>query len=198
MTDLPPPPAPGTPAPPPGFGAPPPGYTTYGAPSAPAQYAGFGARLGALIIDGIVMFLFFVPAIIAIVAGPKEIETCSVDSSGNITVGEEINALCEVPTNGAIAAAALLGIAGFVGVLVYHAKLTGGPSGATVGKKAVGIKVVDATTGGPIGGGRAIGRYLFASFISGNIFALGYLWSLWDSRKQTWHDKVVSSVVVKA
>ena len=27
---------------------------------------------------------------------------------------------------------------------------------------------------------------------------LGYLWALWDNRKQTWHDKVVSTVVVRA
>ena len=28
--------------------------------------------------------------------------------------------------------------------------------------------------------GRALGRYLFAIFISGNVCALGYLWTLWD------------------
>ncbi|MFM8387932.1 MAG: RDD family protein, partial [Actinomycetota bacterium] len=27
------------------------------------------------------------------------------------------------------------------------------------------------------------------------MFLLGYLWMLWDSEKQTWHDKMVSSVV---
>ncbi len=208
MTDLPPPPAPGVPPPPPGvqpppppgpgFNAPPPGYAAYGAPAPVAQYAGFGARLGAWIIDGIVMFLFFVPAIIAISAGPTKIQACSVDSSGNITIGEQLNALCEVPTGGTVAAAILLGIAAFAGVLVYQAKLAGGPTGATVGKRAVGIKIVDGTTGGPIGGGRAIGRWLFASTISGWFFYLGFLWMLWDGRKQTWHDKVVSSVVVKA
>ena len=50
----------------------------------------------------------------------------------------------------------------------------------------------------PSAAGAAVGRYLFAAFISGNFLLLGYLWSLWDDRKQTWHDKVVSSVVVKA
>jgi hypothetical protein len=38
---------------------------------------------------------------------------------------------------------------------------------------------------------------LFASFISGQICGLGYLWALWDKQRQTWHDKVISSVVVK-
>lgn len=161
-------------------------------------YAGFGSRLVALVIDWMVVGLLFVPAILAINTGPTRITRCSVDQQGNVTIGQEINAFCEVPTGGTIAAAILLGLLALAGALVYYAKLEGGPSGQTVGKKALGIKVVDATTGGPIGGGRAVGRYLFKSFISGNLCFLGYLWSLWDGRKQTWHDKVVTSVVIKA
>lgn len=162
------------------------------------QYAGFWARFAALIIDGIITGLLFVPAIIAVAAGPKKLTSCSIDSSGSVTVGERINGICEVPTAGAIAAAVLLGLVAMVGALVYYAKLEGGPSGQTIGKKAMGIRVADATTGGPIGSGRALGRYLFKTFISGNVCALGYLWMLWDGRKQTWHDKVVTSVVVRA
>lgn len=48
------------------------------------------------------------------------------------------------------------------------------------------------------GTGRALGGYLFATSISGNICTLGYLWAVWDARKQTWHDEAVSSVVVEA
>ena len=187
--------------PPPGdFGGPPPGYTTtYGTPTtAPIDYAGFGARLAAVIIDGIITGLMFLPAVLAIAAGPKRLTTCSIDESGNITFGEEIIGLCEVPTGGTIVAAALLGLVALVAVVLYYAKLEGGPSGQTIGKKAVSIRVVDANSGGPIGGGRAVGRYAFKAFISGNICFLGYLWMLWDGRKQTWHDKVVTSVVVKA
>jgi len=33
--------------------------------------------------------------------------------------------------------------------------------------------------------------------ISGQIFYLGYLWMLWDDKQQTWHDKVVGSIVVR-
>lgn len=210
VTDFPPPTPPGFPPPPPsdfpppspgGFGAPPPpGYTTtYGAPAAPVlQYACFGARLGAWIIDGIITGLFAVPAFIMLVTGPKRITTCTVDELGNVTFEEGRTAICEVPTGGTIAAAVLLGLLALAGTLLYFAKLEGGPSGQTLGKRAVGARVADATTGGPIGPGRALGRYLFKSFISGSICFLGYLWSLWDKRSQTWHDKVVSSVVVKA
>jgi uncharacterized RDD family membrane protein YckC len=161
------------------------------------QYAGVLARFGAVLIDGLITALLLAPAIIALVAGPTKVTTCSVDSEGNITIGEEINSLCEVPTGGTIAAAVLLGLVGLVAVLLYYTRMIGG-TGQTIGKKAVGVRVVDSTSGAPIGTGRALGRYLFATFISGNLCALGYLWALWDGRKQTWHDKVVSSVVVKA
>lgn len=204
MTDFPPPPPPNVPPPPPpgGFGAPPPppGYTTtYGDQSAIAMsYAGFWARFAAMLLDGIITGLLFIPAVIAIAAGPKRITTCSVDSDGYVTVGGEINSLCEVPTGGAVAIAVLLGLAAVAGAVLYYVRLEGGPRGQTLGKKALGIRTVDATTGGPIGSGRALGRLLFKSFISGSICYLGYLWMLWDKNKQTWHDKVVTSVVIKA
>ena len=199
----PPPPGFGTPPPAPPFGAaPPPGYAPY-SPGPPllgptTGYASFGSRLGAFVIDGFITALFAAPAWIALVSGPTRIEGCSINSSGDITgFGDDTNGLCEVPTSGTIAVAVALGLAALVGVLLYHGKLEGGPSGQTIGKKALGIRVVDAATGGPIGTGRAIGRFLFASIISGSICYLGYLWNLWDSRKQTWHDKIMSTVVVK-
>lgn len=204
MTDLPPPPPPSgfPPPPPPGpFGAPPPGYTaTYGTPSpvSSMQYAGFWARFAALLIDGVILGLFTIPAVIALQTGPTELSECTVDNDGNVTFGDGVSAICEGPTGGTIAVAALLGLLAVAGMLLYVAKLEGGPSGQTLGKQALGIRTVDAITGGPIGAGRAIGRYLFKSFISGNVCLLGYLWALWDGRKQTWHDKVVTSVVVKA
>ena len=85
MSDLPPPPPPpGYPPPPPpaSFGStPPPGYTTtYGESASPVmEYAGVGARFGALLLDGLITSLMFLPAVIAIFAGPKRITTCSVD-----------------------------------------------------------------------------------------------------------------------
>jgi uncharacterized RDD family membrane protein YckC len=203
MSDFPPPPPPSgfPPPPPPGpFGAPPPpGYTTtYGTPATlPTQYAGIGARLGALLLDGLLVGMLFIPAIVVIANGPTKITTCSIDDQGNVTIGEEINGICEVPTVGTIAAAVLLGLVALAGGVLYHTFMVGG-TGQTLGRKATGVRVVDATTGAPIGNGRALGRYLFAVFVSSNVCVLGYLWALWDQRKQTWHDKVVSSVVVRA
>jgi uncharacterized RDD family membrane protein YckC len=70
-----------------------------------------------------------------------------------------------------------------------------GTSGQTIGKRAMGIRVVDADTGDPIGVSRAIGRW-FGRIVSTVVVYLGYLWMLWDGNKQTWHDKMVSTVVV--
>ena len=86
-------------------------------------------------------------------------------------------------------------ILGFVGLIAYFTYFEGGSSGQTPGKKIVNIRVIDFNTGGPIGYGRALGRY-FARILSGLPCYLGYFWMLWDREKQTWHDKLVTSVVV--
>ncbi|MBA2461991.1 MAG: RDD family protein [Actinobacteria bacterium] len=70
-----------------------------------------------------------------------------------------------------------------------------GSSGQTPGKKALGIRVIDFSGGGPIGYGRAFIRYI-GRFVSAIVLLLGYLWMLWDKEKQTWHDKFANSVVV--
>jgi uncharacterized RDD family membrane protein YckC len=70
-----------------------------------------------------------------------------------------------------------------------------GSTGQTPGDAALSIRVVDKDSGSPIGYGRAFVRWL-VSIVSGLILLLGYLWMLWDSEKQTWHDKAANSVVV--
>ena len=80
--------------------------------------------------------------------------------------------------------------------LAYYVYFEGGPTGQTVGKKALGIRVYDFRGGGgPIGYGRALVRSL-VKYVSGIVLLLGYLWMLWDKEKQTWHDKAAGSVVV--
>lgn len=79
--------------------------------------------------------------------------------------------------------------------LAYYAVLEGGATGQTLGKRALGIRVISFETGGPIGYGRALIRYL-GRIVSAIVLFLGYLWMLWDGQKQTWHDKMAGSVVV--
>ena len=96
---------------------------------------------------------------------------------------------------GAIVAGALIIVFGFVlAVILYLRALA--RTGQTWGRKLAGVRVVATTSGGAPGWGRAIGRTLFAGFVSGQICYLGYLWMLWDDKKQTWHDKVAGTSVI--
>jgi uncharacterized RDD family membrane protein YckC len=79
--------------------------------------------------------------------------------------------------------------------LAYYGYLEGSASGQTVGKRVMGIRVYDLRGRGPIGVGRGIGRY-FARILSALPLFLGYFWMLWDAERQTWHDKIIGTVVV--
>jgi uncharacterized RDD family membrane protein YckC len=94
----------------------------------------------------------------------------------------------------AISSGAATGIGLVVG-LVYYTLMIGSQRGQTVGQMAVGVRVIDFNTGGPIGYGRAFIRWL-VSIVSGIVILLGYLWMLWDKEKQCWHDKAANDVVV--
>jgi uncharacterized RDD family membrane protein YckC len=79
--------------------------------------------------------------------------------------------------------------------IVYYTLLEGGATGQTLGKKALGIRVIDFNSGGSIGYGRGAIRYI-GRLVSSIACFLGYFWMLWDKEKQTWHDKFATSVVV--
>jgi uncharacterized RDD family membrane protein YckC len=155
----------------------------------PRVLAGFWQRVGATIIDGLILG---VPG--AIVGGiffalsPTEQRPCSINGR---------RALCEGPTDAAIAVILLASVViGVLSVILYYGQLEG-KTGQTVGKRALGIKTVRTLTGEPPGVGRAIGR-TFAHYLSALPCYLGYLWMLWDRDKQTWHDKISDTVVIKA
>ncbi len=68
-------------------------------------------------------------------------------------------------------------------------------SGATPGKQLMDCRVVLVSTGKPPGPGRAVLRYLgyLASLLT---LGLGFLWILWDRRRQGLHDKLAGTVVI--
>jgi uncharacterized RDD family membrane protein YckC len=162
--------------------------------SGPVELASFGPRLGGFLLDGLISALLLVPVAIAVIAllaaGPKQTATCT-DRFGD-------DYPCKLPGVGPILLSILIGLLALVAWVWLYQGVYGGKRGATPGKRIVGLRLVDASTGQPIGAWKAIGRYLFASFISGQICYLGYLWVLWDRDRQTWHDKVVSSYVVRS
>lgn len=69
--------------------------------------------------------------------------------------------------------------------------------GQTLGKQAIGIRVQNIETGQNLDMVSAILREVVGKFISALVLCLGYFWMLWDDKKQTWHDKIARSVVVK-
>lgn len=77
---------------------------------------------------------------------------------------------------------------------VYYSVLNG--KGQTVGKKALGIKVIDVDRGSAIGPGRAFVRYLVLILMALPL-GLGYLSVFSDERLRGWHDKAASTLVVR-
>jgi uncharacterized RDD family membrane protein YckC len=92
------------------------------------------------------------------------------------------------------------GVIGVVITLLYGAILCGSSRGQTVGMMAVGARAVNAETGQPIGFAMALWRAVF-EYLMFLLFVvpwvLDMLWPAWDARKQTWHDKVSHTVVIK-
>lgn len=70
-----------------------------------------------------------------------------------------------------------------------------GSTGQTPGKKLLGIMVV-RTNGSPMDYKTAFNRFIGYT-ISGSVFLLGFAWALFDPNKQTWHDKMAQTIVVK-
>jgi len=66
---------------------------------------------------------------------------------------------------------------------------------ATVGMMVLKIKITKES-GGKITYQDAILRY-FAAILSAVALGIGYLWMIWDIKKQTWHDKIAKTIVVK-
>jgi uncharacterized RDD family membrane protein YckC len=147
-----------------------------GAPNETA-YAGWGSRLGAWLLDWIIIFV----PVIALGLGLR-LATGTFDEEGQ---GPEL----------------LVGLAAIPLAPLYFALCHAGARGQTLGKRATRISVKDERTRGRLSLGRSLGRaYLTAllwwAFYVGGI--LDALWPLWDSKKQALHDKAVGSIVVNA
>ncbi|QXC62118.1 RDD family protein [Aquihabitans sp. G128] len=94
---------------------------------------------------------------------------------------------------GSVALGSLISLLGLA-FGIYNAYLNG-TTGQSVGKKIVGTRVVGEATGQPIGGGAGIIRWL-CHIIDGIICGIGYLFPLWDAKKQTIADKIMKTVVI--
>lgn len=83
----------------------------------------------------------------------------------------------------------------FIGAWLYYALLHSSDGQATVGQRAMNIKCL-SDEGNRIDFGQATGRF-FMSIISGFIFGIGYFLFFGSAKKQTLHDSVAKTIVVK-
>jgi uncharacterized RDD family membrane protein YckC len=96
------------------------------------------------------------------------------------------------------------------GGFVYNGMLDGGPHGQTMGKRLLRIRVIDDATGELVGVQRGFMRAMpplafgVLGLVSMTTFTVAImaslldgLWPLWNARRQTWHDMVAGTVVVK-
>src|SRR5699024_3923980 len=91
----------------------------------------------------------------------------------------------------------LLASLGGVIWMIFNRWINAGKTGQSLGKRVMGISLVSAHTGQPIGAGAAFGRD-FAHAIDGVILYIGFLMPLWDPQAQTVADKIVDSIVIDA
>jgi uncharacterized RDD family membrane protein YckC len=152
----------------------------------PAALAGWGERLVARLIDVfLVLLVTLVPALSVVI--PVAASTGGEDGSS--------------PPGWATAVILLAILYGVLGQIVGYLWYLGwrqGATGTTIGKRAMGIALVDLDTGEPVGTMRGLGREALRLLLgSASISILSYLWPLWDARRQTWEDMVFKSVVVR-
>jgi uncharacterized RDD family membrane protein YckC len=214
MTDQPPPPPGNYPPPPPpsgGYPPPPPphggGYPPAGGgyqappqaaggfPPAPAgpgpalpqdAYTPWFTRVLAWIIDYIPVFIL-VGIGWGLLLGTRE--TACITDTSEYDLGEFCATGASTIGQLSIALAWIVAIA--YGIWNYGYRQ--GTTGSSIGKTIMKFKVVSEKTGQPIGFGLSIVRQL-AHIIDGAICYIGYLFPLWDAKRQTIADKIMTTI----
>ena len=160
------------------------------------DFANFGQRLLAHLIDNVVVAILpIVLLIVGIALAPDVASTCTY---GDTYDTYATTYPCMQPDPAVWVPFALVAGLVFLIALFFLVVRPIGVSGQAIGSRVMKIRVVDSKTGMPIGIGRSFARLFVAGIVSGQCCSLGYLWMLFNPNKQTWHDLITSSVVVKA
>lgn len=134
------------------------------------EYAGFWIRVGAALIDSVLVMMIIVPVVNAVYGPDYWMSEKLVHGGWDVLVNY---------------------IFPPIAVIVFWVYKS-----ATPGKMALRLKIVDAATGGKPTTGQFIGRYL-GYYVSTIPLLLGLIWVGIDRRKQGWHDKLAGTVVVR-
>ena len=134
------------------------------------EYVGFWPRLGATIIDSILLSMIVYPLLYTIYGKEYFVSERFIAGGSDFIVSYLLPAIA------------------IIAFWIYKS--------ATPGKIAIRATIVDAKTGLQPSNGQLIGRY-FAYYISAIPLCLGFLCIAWDPKKQGWHDKLAGTVVVR-
>jgi uncharacterized RDD family membrane protein YckC len=165
-----------------GYG--PPAYgRTYPGPPLRSDYTHWGRRVGAYVID-------FLPAIVAQVVfsigyGIWIADVASQSGSETPTFDGPAPTTMIVGTVLSLVA---------LGWQIYNRWVLAGRTGQSVGKRVLKIFLISDETGRPIGVLNAFLRDL-VHILDGFAY-IGYLWPLWDEKRQTFADKLMRTIVV--
>jgi uncharacterized RDD family membrane protein YckC len=178
-------------APAPGPAPPTPATTVLPATGPPAlprgatpAYSGFWRRFWAYLLDRFILGIVHTPLSLVVfspVLGDRPLDW--EDSYAAYAVADFVNALFTFVF--------------FVLVAnwLYYALLHSSPKQATLGQMALEIRVTDLQ-GRRVTFARATGRY-FASVLTGLTFFIGYLIMLLNEKRQTLHDLIAGTVVIR-
>jgi uncharacterized RDD family membrane protein YckC len=151
-------------------------------------YTSWIHRVGAYIVD-------FIPAAIVIGIGQGIAigtgENQCVTNSGEYNYGVSCTSS---PSALGLIASGLAGIL-VLAYVIWNLGYRQGTTGSSIGKSVLKFKVIGEKTGQPIGFGMSIVRQI-AHIVDGLVCYLGYLWPLWDAKRQTFADKIMSTVCV--
>lgn len=166
------------------------GYGGNGDPQG-VPYAGWGTRLGGYLIDVVI----FIPVLAVLYIAFRHTHTLEVHFMTRRNGSQTRRSL-----------SLLSPLITAVAFVVYATILCGAARGQTVGMMAVGVRVVRDESHDALGYGRALWRAFVEQFlrilgtvtlILGVIWLLDMLFPLWDKKRQTLHDKLAKTVVIR-
>jgi uncharacterized RDD family membrane protein YckC len=135
------------------------------------EYVGFWPRVGAALIDTLLLLFIIVPLIAMIYGRQYWFSTAWIRGPADFLINWVLPAVAVVL------------------FWIYRQ--------ATPGKIAIGARIVDAETGGKPSTWQLIIRYL-GYYVSTIPLFVGLIWVAFDPRKQGWHDKLAGTVVVRS
>ena len=149
------------------------------------DYANWFKRVGGYLIDQIALAIAGIPLWIGYAMAVASADT-RTNADGSVTLTGE--------PSGTSVLLMLLGLVITIAFWVWNLCIRQGRTGYSLGKTALGIKLISEQTGQPMGAGMSFVRQLV--HIVDSICYIGYLWPLWDAKRQTFADKILNTVVI--